>query len=154
MSTSSSAYNFLVAVASASSSAPNTMSFGTFFSRASASTNNKISRLINVCSPNCPHYRPPLLRHPKQSNEPAESPAPARAALYRCPSTRLQSPRLPVPALVRSFSTRAERASPVFHLLLALAATAHPQRRRLLATHGPATACGPPLRPMVRTAGR
>ena len=42
MSTSSSANSFFVAIASACSSAPKTVSFGTFFSRASASTNSSI----------------------------------------------------------------------------------------------------------------
>src|SRR5689334_8357334 len=47
--TSTSAWKrFLVAEASASSSAPNTISLSTFFSRPRASTSNKISRLISV----------------------------------------------------------------------------------------------------------
>ena len=126
MSTSSSAYSFLVAVASASSSAPNTMSFGTFFSRASASTNNKISRLMNVRSPNCLHYRSSSRRHPTHSNEPAENPAPALAAPCRYPSRRLQRLRLPAHVFVRLFlrPDRADRPSPAFHLPSAQAAIA------------------------------
>src|SRR5215475_8057270 len=91
-----SAYFFLVAEASAASSAVNTMSFGTFFSRASASTSSSTSLpFIMTLSPIDSRHQPCLVDVRKRNRVRAFGRLEAQDARVHAAQDTLDAARVP-----------------------------------------------------------